>query len=383
MKNLSYFKNVKNNTYLLLTRSPKPVKKKALVEEYIAMSKKVAKIAKSTVYEHDPDKLYANITQALFTLKKKGLVESPSRAFYSAIEGGWVQTKDTPNEAFLQHGENYLLTQEISRSICWKEEEVETPTEEVETPTEEVETPTEEVETPTEEVETPTEEAVETLAEEAVETLAEEVETLAEEAVETLAEEVETPTEEAVETPTEEVETPTEEVVETLAEEVETPTEEVVETLAEEVSLDEILEDSFYLDDIEVLDVDPSDYDFERLNLQVMPKRGGTLIGCFSVARGDDFLLISKGDKTVLVPMTNLVREEYPNAVQVFLTKACEDFIHAPTASYAAERVCQVLLVCQDAHNHQNPLDGLVSRCEGYCPVNQVWLGKAKEVNHV
>jgi len=340
MKNLSYFKNVKNNTYLLLTRSPKPVKKKALVEEYIAMSKKVAKIAKSTVYEHDPDKLYANITQALFTLKKKGLVESPSRAFYSAIEGGWVQTKDTPNEAFLQHGENYLLTQEISRSICWKEEEVETPTEE----------------------------AVETLAEEAVETLAEEVETLAEEAVETLAEEVETPTEEAVETPTEEVET---------------PTEEVVETLAEEVSLDEILEDSFYLDDIEVLDVDPSDYDFERLNLQVMPKRGGTLIGCFSVARGDDFLLISKGDKTVLVPMTNLVREEYPNAVQVFLTKACEDFIHAPTASYAAERVCQVLLVCQDAHNHQNPLDGLVSRCEGYCPVNQVWLGKAKEVNHV
>jgi len=315
MKNLSYFKNVKNNTYLLLTRSPKPVKKKALVEEYIAMSKKVAKIAKSTVYEHDPDKLYANITQALFTLKKKGLVESPSRAFYSAIEGGWVQTKDTPNEAFLQHGENYLLTQEISRSICWKEEEVETPTEEVETPTEEVETPTEEVETPTEE---------------------------------------------AVETPTEEVETPT-----------------------EEVSLDEILEDSFYLDDIEVLDVDPSDYDFERLNLQVMPKRGGTLIGCFSVARGDDFLLISKGDKTVLVPMTNLVREEYPNAVQVFLTKACEDFIHAPTASYAAERVCQVLLVCQDAHNHQNPLDGLVSRCEGYCPVNQVWLGKAKEVNHV
>ena len=302
MKNLSYFKNVKNNTYLLLTRSPKPVKKKALVEEYIAMSKKVAKIAKSTVYEHDPDKLYANITQALFTLKKKGLVESPSRAFYSAIEGGWVQTKDTPNEAFLQHGENYLLTQEISRSICWKEEEVETPTEEV---------------------------------------------------VETLAEE-------AVETPTEEVETPT-----------------------EEVSLDEILEDSFYLDDIEVLDVDPSDYDFERLNLQVMPKRGGTLIGCFSVARGDDFLLISKGDKTVLVPMTNLVREEYPNAVQVFLTKACEDFIHAPTASYAAERVCQVLLVCQDAHNHQNPLDGLVSRCEGYCPVNQVWLGKAKEVNHV
>ena len=287
MKNLSYFKNVKNNTYLLLTRSPKPVKKKALVEEYIAMSKKVAKIAKSTVYEHDPDKLYANITQALFTLKKKGLVESPSRAFYSAIEGGWVQTKDTPNEAFLQHGENYLLTQEISRSICWKEEEVET------------------------------------------------------------------------------------------------PTEEVVETLAEEVSLDEILEDSFYLDDIEVLDVDPSDYDFERLNLQVMPKRGGTLIGCFSVARGDDFLLISKGDKTVLVPMTNLVREEYPNAVQVFLTKACEDFIHAPTASYAAERVCQVLLVCQDAHNHQNPLDGLVSRCEGYCPVNQVWLGKAKEVNHV
>jgi hypothetical protein len=286
MKNLSYFKNVKNNTYLLLTRSPKPVKKKALVEEYIAMSKKVAKIAKSTVYEHDPDKLYANITQALFTLKKKGLVESPSRAFYSAIEGGWVQTKDTPNEAFLQHGENYLLTQEISRSICWKEEEVETPTEEVETPT-------------------------------------------------------------------------------------------------EEVSLDEILEDSFYLDDIEVLDVDPSDYDFERLNLQVMPKRGGTLIGCFSVARGDDFLLISKGDKTVLVPMTNLVREEYPNAVQVFLTKACEDFIHAPTASYAAERVCQVLLVCQDAHNHQNPLDGLVSRCEGYCPVNQVWLGKAKEVNHV
>ena len=339
MKNLSYFKNVKNNTYLLLTRSPKPVKKKALVEEYIAMSKKVAKIAKSTVYEHDPDKLYANITQALFTLKKKGLVESPSRAFYSAIEGGWVQTKDTPNEAFLQHGENYLLTQEISRSICWKEEEVETPTEEVETPTEE---------------------AVETLAEEAVETLAEEVETLAEEAVETLAEEVETPTEEAVETPTEEVETPT-----------------------EEVSLDEILEDSFYLDDIEVLDVDPSDYDFERLNLQVMPKRGGTLIGCFSVARGDDFLLISKGDKTVLVPMTNLVREEYPNAVQVFLTKACEDFIHAPTASYAAERVCQVLLVCQDAHNHQNPLDGLVSRCEGYCPVNQVWLGKAKEVNHV
>ena len=332
MKNLSYFKNVKNNTYLLLTRSPKPVKKKALVEEYIAMSKKVAKIAKSTVYEHDPDKLYANITQALFTLKKKGLVESPSRAFYSAIEGGWVQTKDTPNEAFLQHGENYLLTQEISRSICWKEEEVETPTEE----------------------------AVETLAEEAVETLAEEVETLAEEAVETLAEEVETPTEEAVETPTEEVETPT-----------------------EEVSLDEILEDSFYLDDIEVLDVDPSDYDFERLNLQVMPKRGGTLIGCFSVARGDDFLLISKGDKTVLVPMTNLVREEYPNAVQVFLTKACEDFIHAPTASYAAERVCQVLLVCQDAHNHQNPLDGLVSRCEGYCPVNQVWLGKAKEVNHV
>ena len=338
MKNLSYFKNVKNNTYLLLTRSPKPVKKKALVEEYIAMSKKVAKIAKSTVYEHDPDKLYANITQALFTLKKKGLVESPSRAFYSAIEGGWVQTKDTPNEAFLQHGENYLLTQEISRSICWKEEEVETPTEEVETPTEEVETPTEEVETPTEEaVETPTEEAVETLAEE-----------------------VETPTEEAVETPTEEVETPT-----------------------EEVSLDEILEDSFYLDDIEVLDVDPSDYDFERLNLQVMPKRGGTLIGCFSVARGDDFLLISKGDKTVLVPMTNLVREEYPNAVQVFLTKACEDFIHAPTASYAAERVCQVLLVCQDAHNHQNPLDGLVSRCEGYCPVNQVWLGKAKEVNHV
>ena len=279
MKNLSYFKNVKNNTYLLLTRSPKPVKKKALVEEYIAMSKKVAKIAKSTVYEHDPDKLYANITQALFTLKKKGLVESPSRAFYSAIEGGWVQTKDTPNEAFLQHGENYLLTQEISRSICWKEEEVETPT--------------------------------------------------------------------------------------------------------EEVSLDEILEDSFYLDDIEVLDVDPSDYDFERLNLQVMPKRGGTLIGCFSVARGDDFLLISKGDKTVLVPMTNLVREEYPNAVQVFLTKACEDFIHAPTASYAAERVCQVLLVCQDAHNHQNPLDGLVSRCEGYCPVSQVWLGKAKEVNHV
>jgi hypothetical protein len=358
MKNLSYFKNVKNNTYLLLTRSPKPVKKKALVEEYIAMSKKVAEIAKSTVYEHDPDKLYANITQALFTLKKKGLVESPSRAFYSAIEGGWVQTKDTPTEAFLQHGvENLLLVQAITRSISWKSGAVETPAEEaVETPAEEaVETPAEEA------VETPTEEAVETPTEE-VETPTEEVETLTEEAVETL-------TEEAVETLTEEA--------------VETLTEEAVETLTEGVSLDEILEDSFYLDDIEVLDVDPSDYDFERLNLQVTPKRGGTLIGCFSVARGDDFLLISKGDKTVLVPMTNLVREEYPNAVQVFLTKACEDFIHAPTASYAAERVCQVLLVCQDAHNHQNPLDGLVSRCEGYCPVNQVWLGKAKEVNHV
>ena len=32
-------------------------------------------------------------------------------------------------------------------------------------------------------------------------------------------------------------------------------------------------------------------HEFERLDLQVTTKKGGVLIGCFSVARGDDFCL--------------------------------------------------------------------------------------------
>ena len=80
--------------------------------------------------------------------------------------------------------------------------------------------------------------------------------------------------------------------------------------------------------------------------------------------------------------MTDIIRDDYPSAVVDFLTKACEDFQYAPSASYAAERVCQVLLVCQHAHGHANPLDGLVTYCDGYCPVNQVWFGSAKEVSH-
>ena len=306
MKKLSYFKRVKNNTYFLLTTLSEPIKKKALVEEYIAMTERVAN-QNNMPFEHDPDKLYANVTQAIFHLKKKGLVESPSRSMYAAVAGDYAITKDTPYETFVLHGQP--LATLLERGLT---------------------------KTP---VETPTEEAVET------------------------------PTEEAVETPAEEV--------------VETPAEEVVETPAEEVSLDEILEDSFYMDEIEVVDVDPSDYDFERLDLQVTTKKGGVLIGCFSVARGDGFLLIRNGEKTVVVPMTDLVRDDYPSAVVDFLAKACEDFQHAPSASYAAERVCQVLLVCQDAHGHPNPLDGLVMYCDGYCPVNQVWFGSAKEVTHV
>ena len=318
MKKLSYFKRVKNNTYFLLTNLSEPIKKKALVEEYIAMTERVAN-HNNMPFEHDPDKLYANVTQAIFHLKKKGLVESPSRSMYTAVAGDYAITKDTPYETFVLHGQplSTLLERGLTKTP------VETPAEEV------VETPAEEV------VETPAEEAVETPAEEAVE------------------------------------------------EAVETPAEEAVETPAEEVSLDEILEDSFYMDEIEVVDVDPSDYEFERLDLQVTTKKGGVLIGCFSVARGDDFLLIRNGEKTVVVPMTDIISEDHPRAVVDFLTKACEDFQHAPSASYAAERVCQVLLVCQDAHGHPNPLDGLVTYCDGYCPVNEVWFGFAKEVAHV
>ena len=298
MKKLSYFKRVKNNTYFLLTNLSEPIKKKALVEEYLAMTERVASLH-NMPFEHDPDKLYANVTQAIFHLKKKGLVESPSRSMYAAVAGNYAITKDTPYEAFVLHGQPLatLLEQGLTKTLQ------------------------------------------------------------------------ETPAEEAVETPAEEA--------------VETPAEEVVETPAEEVSLDEILEDSFYMDDIEVVDVDPSDYEFERLDLQVTTKKGGILIGCFSVARGDDFLLIRNGEKTVVVPMTDLIRDDYPSAVVDFLAKACEDFQHAPSASYAAERVCQVLLVCQNAHGHANPLDGLVTYCDGYCPVNQVWFGSAKEVTHV
>ena len=302
MKKLSYFKRVKNNTYFLLTSLPEPIKKKALVEEYLAMTEKVANLH-NMPFEHDPDKLYANVTQAIFHLKKKGLVESPSRSMYTAVAGDYVITKDTPYETFVLHGQPLatLLERGLTKTLA---------------------------ETPAEEV-------------------------------------VETPAEEAVETPAEEV--------------VETPAEEAVET----VSLDEILEDSFYMEDIEVVDVDPSDYEFERLDLQVTTKKGGMLIGCFSVARGDDFLLLRNGEKTVVVPMTDIISEDHPSAVVDFLTKACEDFQHAPSASYAAERVCQVLLVCQDAHGHRNPLDGLLTYCDGYCPVNEVWFGFAKEVSHV
>ena len=74
-KKLSYFKRVKN-TYFLLTNLSEPIKKKALVEEYIAMTERVAN-HNNMPFEHDPDKLYANVTQAIFHLKKKGSLSHP------------------------------------------------------------------------------------------------------------------------------------------------------------------------------------------------------------------------------------------------------------------------------------------------------------------
>ena len=189
-----------------------------------------------------------------------------------------------------------------------------------------------------------------------------------------------------------------EEVVETPAEEAPA---EVVETpdtphhnhvVVVETNLDSIVEDEFYLGEVKedpFSEVSVEEYYFETLNLVVTLKGGKKLVGSFECSRdlSEDFLILKNDGRVVILPMDSELMEradleDYPSAVIDFLVKAREDFRLAPTAPYGAERVCKVLLVCQDAHGHANPLDGLVQSCKSYCPVNQVWLGKCREVQH-
>lgn len=133
---------------------------------------------------------------------------------------------------------------------------------------------------------------------------------------------------------------------------------------------DPILEDPFY---IEEEDYVLPECVYSPLSVEVNLTNGKRLVGNYEVARHEDNLLVKAGDQVAVVPM-NIKANSSHEAINTFIEKVVEDFHHAPSDVYGAERFCKVLTVCVDAHKHDDPLGGLADDCQdSLCPIHSVW----------
>lgn len=142
-----------------------------------------------------------------------------------------------------------------------------------------------------------------------------------------------------------------------------------------EERIDEVVNDEFYWDA-------PENLKHEELTLQVVTAKGEVLIDQFLVARDKPILSIQYGGLSVAINM-NALKGDDP-AVKNFIQAAVSDFNDAPSAPYAAERVCKILMVCAHGHNHQNPLGGLLTTCPSNrkCPVNDIFSASIVRSNN-
>lgn len=131
----------------------------------------------------------------------------------------------------------------------------------------------------------------------------------------------------------------------------------------------DIIEDHFYMEEECTL----PECVYSPLSVEVNLTNGKRLVGHYEVARHEDNLLVKAGDQVALVPM-NIKAQSDHEAINTFIEKVVEDFYHAPSDVYGAERFCKVLTVCVDAHKHDNSLGGLADDCQdSLCPIHSVW----------
>ena len=141
---------------------------------------------------------------------------------------------------------------------------------------------------------------------------------------------------------------------------------------------DPILEDPFYLEEDEYV---LPECVYTPLAVEVNLTNGKRLVGRYEVARHEDTLLVKADGLVAAVPMDIMRGGSDHEAINTFVEKVVEDFYHAPTDVYGAERFCKVLTVCVDAHKHDSPLGGLADDCQdSNCPIHSVWDGLVKIV---